>query len=200
MIDRASMPKIFTIVVTVFFLGFAHQSAIAHGGLSLDKDVCKLQLGKYAMHFTGYQPEATGNKEFCEDIPELGHTVVALDAIDDALREIPIEIRIIRDPEGKSEAEASTVLHIPPRLYSSGSVSFEPKFDQPGKYIGLVTAGDKGEYVSRFPFSVARKKSPYGKYLLMLVVPLLGFALYRFSGRARRLSKKSTMPVEDITQ
>ena len=41
----------------------------AHGGLSLADDICKLTIGPYTMHFTGYQPEATQEKEFCEDIP-----------------------------------------------------------------------------------------------------------------------------------
>ena len=47
----------------------------AHGGLSLADDVCKLTIGPYTMHFTGYQPEATQEKEFCEDIPATGRTV-----------------------------------------------------------------------------------------------------------------------------
>ena len=31
----------------------------AHGGLSLADDVCKLTIGPYTMHFTGYQPDST---------------------------------------------------------------------------------------------------------------------------------------------
>lgn len=186
MIERGGMSAFIAVLVAVLLFGSIHERAFAHGGLSMDKDVCKLQLGKYAMHFTGYQPEATGSKEFCEDIPETGPTVVALDAIDAELREMPIEVRIIRDPGEKGDAEAITVLHLAPQRYPTGSISFEHKFDQPGKFIGLVTAGDKGEYVSRFPFSVASSRSTYKDYLLILVIPLLGFALYRFSGRFRR--------------
>ena len=37
----------------------------AHGGLSLADDICKLTIGPYTMHFTGYQPESTQEKEFC---------------------------------------------------------------------------------------------------------------------------------------
>lgn len=186
MTDRGGISAYIAVLVVSFLLGFTHERAFAHGGLSLDMDVCKLQLGKYAMHFVGYQPQATGNKEFCEDIPEVGPTVVVLDAIDAALREMPIEVRIIRDTGGKSDAEAVTVLHLLPQRYPTGSITFEHKFDRPGKFVGLVMAGEKGEYVSRFPFSVAGNKSSYEKYLLILAVPLFGFALYRFSGRARR--------------
>ncbi len=69
----------------------------AHGGLSLADDVCKLTIGPYTMHFTGYQPDSTQEKEFCEDIPATGRTVVALDYIEEALRPLPTEVRIIRD-------------------------------------------------------------------------------------------------------
>ena len=31
-------------------------------------------IGPYNMHFTGYQPDNTRNKEFCEDIPSTGRT------------------------------------------------------------------------------------------------------------------------------
>src|SRR5690348_685366 len=95
--------------------------AHAHGGLSLADDVCKLTIGPYTMHFTGYQPEATQEKEFCEDIPATGRTVVALDYIEEALRPLPTEVRIVRDTGAGAEAgkdgnlDAITILHIPPR-------------------------------------------------------------------------------------
>jgi len=46
----------------------------AHGGLSLADDMCKLTIGPYTMHFTGYQPDSSQEKEFCEDIPATGRT------------------------------------------------------------------------------------------------------------------------------
>lgn len=197
MMNRGGMPAYIAGLAVALVLGFTHGRAFAHGGLSLDMDVCKLQLGKYAMHFVGYQPQATGSKEFCEDIPEVGPTVVVLDAIDADLREMPIEVRIIRVPGKKGDAEAVTVLHLLPQLYPTGSITFEHKFDQPGKFVGLVMAGEKGEHVSRFPFSVAGSKSNYEKYLLILVVPLFGFALYRFSGRARRTAGQRPNPTNE---
>ncbi len=177
------------IFLAVLLFGSMHERSFAHGSLSMEKDMCKLQLGRYMMHFTGYQPEATGSKEFCEDIPKTGSVVVVLDAIDAELREMPIEVRIIQDAGEKGDAEAVTVLHLAPQRYPTGSISIEHKFDQPGKFVGLVTAGEKGDLVSRFPFSVGISRPAYEKYLLILVVVLLGFALYLFSGRARRAAE-----------
>jgi len=188
-IDRGGSPALFTVLTAALLLGLAHEPAVAHGGLGIDKDICKLQLGSYSMHFTVYQPEATGSREFCGDIPETGPTVVVLDAIDAALREMPIEVRVLRDTGETGSIEAVTVIHLAPRRYPTGSVSFDYKFDRPGKFIGLVTAGDKGQYAARFPFSVASSRPAYEKYLLILAVPVLGFALYKYSGRARRASR-----------
>ena len=59
--------------------GLFSSQAQAHGGLALADDMCRLTIGPYNMHFTGYQPDNTRNKEFCEDIPATGRTVVVLD-------------------------------------------------------------------------------------------------------------------------
>jgi hypothetical protein len=189
MFEKRSMRAYVAIFLAALLLGTVHERSLAHGSLSMDKDMCKLKLGKHMMHFTGYQPEATGSEEFCEDIPKTGSVVVVLDAIDAELREMPIEVRIIQDAGEKSDAEAVTVLHIAPQKYPTGSISFEHKFDQPGKFVGLVAAGEKGEHLARFPFSVAIDKPAYQKYMMIAVVVLLGFALYLFSGRARRVAE-----------
>lgn len=133
--------------------------AYAHGGLSMAEDMCKLTIGPYTMHFTGYQPESTQEQEFCEDIPNTGRTIVALDYIDDALRPLTTEVRIIRDtgaePGEEGDLDAITIMHIPPKVYSNGSVTFEHIFPEEGDFVGLVTVRDnQTEHVSRFPFAV----------------------------------------------
>lgn len=167
--------------------------ASAHGGLSLADDVCKLTIGPYTMHFTGYQPEATQEKEFCEDIPATGRTVVALDYIEEALRPLPTEVRIVRDtgaPEAKDKLDEITILHIPAKVYPNGSITFEYNFPQPGKFVGLVTTGDKGEYVSRFPFSVGEPKgtSPF----LLGAIAAVAVGAVIFFLRGRKSAKMST--------
>ena len=117
--------------------------AQAHGGLALAEDMCRLTIGPYNMHFTGYQPDNTRNKEFCEDIPSTGRTVVVLDYMEDALRPMTTEVRVIKDTGSEQDLQAITILHLPPKVYPAGSVNFEYNFEQPGKFIGLVTVGDK---------------------------------------------------------
>lgn len=150
----------------------------AHGGLSLAEDMCKLSIGPYTMHFTGYQPESTQEKEFCEDIPNIGRTVVALDYVDEALRPMSTEVRIIRDtgvePGSEGNLDELTIFHEPPKVYSNGSVTFEHTFPAEGKFVGLVTIRDDNgtEYVSRFPFAVGTG----GKSNMPLILGILAVA------------------------
>jgi hypothetical protein len=140
------------------------------------------------MHFSGYQPASNGNMEFCEDIPKTGPTIVVMDAVEPELRDLPIEVRIISDTGDESQLDAITLVHIPKKIYPSGSVPLEYTFAKAGRYVGLVTAGDAVQYVSRFPFSVGVPRRPYGKYAVFLGSILFGLALYRYSGRVRKKS------------
>ena len=159
----------------------------AHGGLSLADDICKLTIGPYTMHFTGYQPDSTQEKEFCEDIPATGRTVVALDYIEEALRPLPTEVRIIKDtgapPGAEENVDTITILHVPAKVYPNGSINFEYDFAQPGKFVGLVTVRDKQEeYVSRFPFSVGEPKGT-SPFLIGGIVAAIGAAAFFFLRR-----------------
>lgn len=179
------------------FIGLLPGRADAHGGLALAKDQCKLSLGKYWMHFTGYQPDTAGSKEFCEDVPEIGHTVVALDATDPELRAMPIEVRVVRDTGDMSNLDAITILHVTPRVYSAGSVTFEYTFDKPGKFIGIVTAtDDKEPLVSQFPFSVGSGNSILVKYMPFAGIILAGALFYWYSAVRR---KKAVSPGQSAT-
>ncbi|MDT8364098.1 MAG: LPXTG cell wall anchor domain-containing protein [Nitrosomonas sp.] len=145
----------------------------AHGGLSLAEDMCKLTIGPYTMHFTGYQPESSQEQEFCEDIPNVGRTIVALDYIDEALRPMTTEVRIIRDTGSEDDLDGITVFRVEPKVYSNGSVTFEHSFPAEGKFVGLVTVRENDtEYVSRFPFAVGTG----GKSNLPMILGLLVIA------------------------
>jgi hypothetical protein len=103
-------PVLLSLVLTV---GFSFTTQVqAHGGLSLADDMCKLTVGPFTMHFTGYQPDSSKEKEFCEDIPATGRTVVALDYIEEALRPLPTEVRVIKDTGSEENLDSITILHM----------------------------------------------------------------------------------------
>ena len=169
--------------------------AQAHGGLAMAQDMCRLTIGPYNMHLTGYQPDNTRNKEFCEDIPATGRTVVVLDYMEDALRPLSTEVRVIRDTGSEQDLQAITVLYLPPKIYPAGTVNFEYNFDKPGKFVGLVTVVDKQSLVSRFPFSVGETKIPLpaSYFLYAFAGAAVVVAIIFFSQRGRRKTSDSAV-------
>ena len=114
--------------------------------------MCRLRVGPYMMHFTGYQPLSRPEREFCEDIPTIGQTIIVLDYLDEKLRDLPVEVRIIRDTGDESNLDAITVFHKAPAVYARGNVVVDHTFPEGGNFVGIVTVGT--DYISRFPFAV----------------------------------------------
>jgi hypothetical protein len=140
-----------TLLSTLLLAG----AAWGHGALSGDADTCKLAVGPYFMHFTGYQPGASGNTEFCEDIPGTGQTIVVLESMDDALRDMEVQVQILESRPGVLDADQPAVLQRPFRSNARGSITVMHSFPAAGRFVGLVTVRRAGEsYTARFPFSV----------------------------------------------
>jgi hypothetical protein len=155
--------------------------ASAHGGVSLEGGQCIMKIGPYTMNFTGYQPQKS-RETFCDDIPDVGPTIIVLDAQQDDLRDMNLEIRVLKDVGQKDDnenVEANTEYFIAAKKYRTGTLNFEHIFPQKGKFIGLVKAkSDDGarEYVSRFPFAVGET----GDRDILVAVVLGGAALVGF--------------------
>lgn len=176
-------------LLVLLFAAAAPGVLLAHGGVSMDNDVCLMKLGPYRSHFTGYQPERRATQEFCEDIPELGNVIMVMDFMTDELRSMPTDFRIVRDVNniGRSavyadlgsadDIEKATVFHKPAALYPHGTLSVSHRFPERGRFIGIVTAtspaGEK--FISVFPFAVGEKS--YGRYLVVFLIALLASVL-----------------------
>ncbi len=157
---------------------YSSSKLYSHGGLSLEDDYCILTLGTNKIHFSGYQPENNGPKEFCEDIPETGKTIVVLDFIDRELRDLPLEVRIINDIEDQTNLDQITVFHKPYDVYPNGTLNFRHNFLEKGNYVGLVTIKNETFITSRFPFSVGIKKQSFSFIFYIVFSLLLGLGVY----------------------
>ncbi len=187
--------------VALFSLG---GEAFAHGGVSMEDDRCILKVGPYRAHFAGYLPEERASNEFCEDIPVTGKAIIVIDVVDTALREMEMDVRILRDVNeignnatfedlGSDDAiEAATLLYEPGQIYPTGSVAVRYRFAEEGRYIGLVTARKPGSdevLRSVFPFSVGVADTM--KYVQWVIgILALGVFLYVFSDYWTRRSKQ----------
>ncbi|SET65469.1 hypothetical protein SAMN05216326_1532 [Nitrosomonas marina] len=177
----------------------------AHGGLSLEDDLCVLTVGPYRIHFTGYQPMSQ-EQEFCEDIPEIGKTVVALDYINDELRPFATEVRIVRsatplnittsttpkdlEKVSDEDLENMTIYHLPPEVYPNATILVEHSFQEKGMFAGVVTVkGNDQEWVSVFPFAVGQGLPINWFTDVLPYVALVAFAAFFFL-RSRKKPKE----------
>ncbi len=149
-------------------------SAKAQHGHELATDTCVLYIGPYKMYFNSYLPEIYYDRQFCQDLPTTGNAVLVLDYVEQELRSLPIEVRIIKDTGSEQNLEAITLVHLPAKIYPTGSIDVKYNFDKPGKFVGLVSIREKQEHVSRFPFSVGETGAiSHLTHYMMIIVPLV---------------------------
>ncbi|MGQ0700715.1 MAG: hypothetical protein ACT4PZ_21045 [Panacagrimonas sp.] len=176
---------------------FGGSGVQAHGGVSMEDDNCIMRIGKFRAHFTGYQPELRATQEFCEDIPELGKAIIVVDFIENPMRTKSVEFRVLRDAKdlgksarfddlgGAGEIDAATLVKLDAQTYPKGTLTFETRFEQPGWYIGMLSATDpaNGETLhSVFPFRVGVKN--YWSYVPAFVLVIgLSWLAYKLTGR-----------------
>jgi hypothetical protein len=171
---------------------FSAGAAFASGGVVLRGDVCTIEVGFYEAEFTAYQPQSSGNEEFCEDLPDTGETIFVLDYLHASMREVPVSLRIIRDTMdlgrfvqhddilALEDIDEFTVFYQPPVIKPGASFRVEHAFAEKGEYVGIVTAGHPTSdtlYYAVFPFTVGAFNFPY--WTLAIIVGLLLIVLVR---------------------
>ena len=181
-----------------------------HGGVVVEEDLCVIDIGPFRAHFTIYQPQTRASEEFCEEVPDLGETIFAMDYLHDSLRHVPVGFRIIRDVNDRrsyarlediqaiDDLEAATIFFRPPAVEPGGSVSVSHEFSESGWYIGIVTARHPTMdtlYTAVFGFHVGGTGFGYWPWLL-LAAGLIQLQYWLSSGglrrwRARRIAARS---------
>lgn len=155
--------------------------AMSMGGM------CMVTFGNDMIHIIAYQP-GKSREEYCEQFPATGPTVMVFDLETPRFRDLPIDVRIIRDPLVPVQADTNldplTEIHIPAQKYGSGTFNFEHDFKKSGDYIGIVTlTKENGQQESaQFRFSVGDSLWLYVPYILgALFIGMVGFAYWRHS-------------------
>ena len=143
-------------------------SLLAHGSVVAEGDLCLIKIGFYTSHFKIFQPLATKEKEFCEDIPASGESIFVMEYRHQELANVPIEFRVIKNITGRGrfakledvqaikDIEEITVFHHPPKIESQVFTVLH-NFAEKGNFLGIVTVKhpQTDQYYSAvFPFSV----------------------------------------------
>jgi len=144
--------------LALFSAALAPGVAFAAGWHYYDPE-CPIALGSKTMKFVAMQPKR-GIDRVCDQLRDLGPTVIALDAPDAELRELTWDIRVLRDvgrADGEEDLEADSVFRLPVEKHRNGMVNFDHAFTIADKYLLLVkmTSEDGAkQYVGRHHFSV----------------------------------------------
>ncbi len=190
---------------------FLQPSAFAHGGVVQEGDLCVIKVNYLSAHFKIYQPRTAGHKQYCEDLPVATESVFVMEYQHDALSQMPIDFRIIRDVTGKgrfariedvtsiADIDSATVYYrapvVEPDVYT---INYE--FREEGDFIGIVSArnADTGKvYAAVFPFEVGFTGLGYWPFFIGLLV-LIQIQYLLMSGRLKSWFRKSAATTASI--
>lgn len=171
-------------------------NCLAGGGVLLSDDSCIMTIGFYEAHFTAYQPDSSGDKQFCEDLEEMGNTIFVLDYLHKSLSEVPVDFRIIKNVTNKGEfvqmgdimeiqdLDRFTVFYQEPIIKTNASYTVSHDFIEKGEYVGIVTAGhptNNNIYSSVFPFRVGASDLSWSIIVFLGLILILGAYLFRMT-------------------
>ncbi|HXY57680.1 MAG TPA: hypothetical protein VEH76_03780 [Methylocystis sp.] len=128
---------------------------------------CLLAVGPAQLSFSAFQEASNDN--FCRELPLVGKTILVFDTEEAELRDMTIDIRILRDAgqaDWRERLEANTVLAPPPQKYlaNGGTTSLVHDFAQEGNYIAVIRArSDDGvrDYIGQYAFVVGDTHQRY---------------------------------------
>ena len=169
---QVSRPIIRASAAALILIAALHAgAAAAHGKVSLEEDSCVRRIGDSMVHFSAYQPQHEPSAQYCTEIPKGGDTYLVVDLVDDALRTMPIGMRVVR---GTSETEDETVSYLRPSYHPEGVIQSETSLDQ-GLYTVIITA--EGVPPLRYQYPLRVQMINYANIFRTAVGPLIGLLL-----------------------
>jgi len=168
--------------------------AISMDKSSTIREQCEIEIGPDVIQIVSYMPDRSRDR-FCSEFPATGRILLTIDLVATRLRDMPIEVRLVREPKGpldeNDELASLTVATLPARVYPGGSVVVEHIFDTPGNYAAFITAAEPSgtRRTTRFGFTVGGSLLFYTPALLAAVflAGLVG-VYFRHGGRRRARS------------
>ena len=166
---------------TAFILVMALHTGVAgaHGKVAMEQDSCMRRAGNSMVHLSAYQPQIEPSAHYCTEIPNVGETFLVIDLVDQALRDMPVGIRIVR---GTGDTDSETIKTIKPAYHPDGVVGDKVYLEQ-GHYTIFI----KGEGVPpveyQYPLRVQMInytkvfKKAIGPTMALLVLVFIGYKL-----------------------
>lgn len=172
------------IAIFMLVMTFYTSTVSAHGKVAMEEDSCMRRIGENMIHLSAYQPQVAEEGHYCTDIPHAGNTILVIDLVDPALREMPIGMKIIK---GSKADEGETVSNLRPAMYEDGVISTQNVLDQ-GKYLVAITA--EGVPPLNYEYHLRVEMINYADVFRATIGPAVGLLLTAILGyklvRSRR--------------
>ncbi|WP_363347719.1 hypothetical protein [Methylocystis echinoides] len=170
--------------------------AISMDKSSTIRDQCEISIGPDLIGIVSYVPDRSRDR-FCGEFPAPGRIILTIDLIAERLRELPIEVRIVKEPKGPLSEEDDltpfTVAYVAPRLYPGGAVPVEHVFDESGEYAAFITVTEHSgtKRTTRFGFTIGGFLQFYATAILAGVfLSGAAFVYWRHAADLRREIKE----------
>jgi hypothetical protein len=160
------------ILVMALYTGVAG----AHGKVAMEQDSCMRRAGDSMVHLSAYQPQTEPSAHYCTEIPNGGETFLVIDLVDQALRDMPVGIRIVR---GTGETDSETIKIIKPVYHPDGVVGDRIHLEQ-GRYTIFI----KGEGVPpvEYQYPLRVQMINYAKVFQKAIGPIITLLVLTFIG------------------
>lgn len=177
--------------VLAFLCAISSAWAISADKASTIRDQCEISIGPDLIGVVAYMPDRSRDR-FCGEFPAAGRIMLTIDLVAPRLRDLPIDVRVVKEPKGPlSETDdlaPFTVAVLEPRKYPGGAVVVDHVYEESGDYSAFITVTEESgvRRTTRFPFSVGSALTFFTPVLLGAV--LLGglvFAYWSHSGAKR---------------
>ena len=166
------------VAMTVFVLLMVLYTGIvnAHGKASLEQDSCVRGAQGSKVHLSTYQPQNEPTAHYCTEIPTEGEIFFVVDLIDQALRNMPVTMRIVR---GTSETEDETVSLLHADYHPDGVIGGRTNLNQ-GNYTVFITGESVPPVQYQYPLRV--QQINYGKVFQKAIGPTMTLLVLTFVG------------------
>jgi len=189
------------LILAVVLLG-ARAEAQDSSLMDMNMDMgCMLMAGMHELRVAAYSHSSDSREDVCADIPAPGPVSITLNAISKELRDMAIEVRVVRNAEADVAAGGNldpvTLAYLPPKTYPTGVVTFPVTFDKPGKYAVLVTVrGDKDMVMSGLYVMTVEQGARQWIFVLIFAIAAVsaavGFYVWDERRKKLKLSVKSS--------
>lgn len=179
-------------IFAIIGLSMPVSTVLAHGGVAIDIDTCRIPVSGHWVHFTAYTPTTTADTEYCNDIPDVGLTNIVFDYESKALRKMTVEFEITKEPEG------DVIFHQDARTLKSGTFNIPIDFTQHGAgdylaHVTLINEGNKVDAHSAFKVGTGTSAGiNTSTYLMIGAIALVAIYLFWPGLREKVEGKKSS--------